>query len=137
MRAFPEWRKAEALLHYQGCSTAWAIHLKIFLIKVWLNYYIVLIMALQQSDSVIHRYTVFFISFSITVYHRIFNIVPMLYSRTLLFQAIHFFFLKIIVLKKYMFIVWLCQLGHTGSLVVVCKLSCLVACGIEPVSPAL
>ena len=35
-----------------------------------------LISAVQQSDSVIHIYTFFFIFFSITVYHRMLNIVP-------------------------------------------------------------
>ena len=34
-----------------------------------------LISAVQHSDSVIHRYTFFFIFFSIMVYHRILNIV--------------------------------------------------------------
>ena len=49
-----------------------------------------LISAEQQSDSVIHIYTFFFIFFSIMVYHRILNIVPCVYSRALLF--IHFLF---------------------------------------------
>ena len=35
-----------------------------------------LISAVQQSDSVIHIYTLFFIFFSIIVYYRILNIVP-------------------------------------------------------------
>ena len=42
-------------------------------IEVQLIYNIVLISAVQQSDSVIHIF--FFISFSIMVYHRILNIV--------------------------------------------------------------
>ena len=46
-------------------------------IEVQLIYNVVLITAIQQSDSVIHIYTVFFkIFFSIMVYHRILNIVP-------------------------------------------------------------
>ena len=51
-----------------------------------------LITAVQESDSVIHLYTFFFIFFSVTVYHRILNIVPVLYSRTFLvfFKYIHF-----------------------------------------------
>ena len=39
-------------------------------------YSVVLISAVQQSDSVIHIYTFFFVFFSIVVYHRILNIVP-------------------------------------------------------------
>ena len=39
-------------------------------------YSVVLISAVQQSDSVIHLYTFFFIFFSIMVYARILNIVP-------------------------------------------------------------
>ena len=38
--------------------------------------YNVLITAVQQSDSVIHKYTFFFIFFSIMVYHRILSIAP-------------------------------------------------------------
>ena len=52
--------------------------LKIYFIEVWLIYNVVLISAVQQSDSVIHIYiyTFFFIFFSMMVYHRILNIVP-------------------------------------------------------------
>ena len=46
-----------------------------FFIDVKLNYNVVLITDIQQSDSVIHIYTFFFIFFSIMVYHRIFNVV--------------------------------------------------------------
>ena len=49
---------------------------KIYFIEVQLIYNVVLISAVQQSDSVIHIYTFFFIFFSIMVYHRILNIVP-------------------------------------------------------------
>ena len=49
---------------------------KIYFIEVQLIYTVVLISAVQQSDSVIHMYTFFFILFSIMVYHRILNIVP-------------------------------------------------------------
>ena len=62
-------------------------------------YNVVWITTVQQSDSVIHThihthikhiyiiyiYMFFFIFFSIMVYQRIMNIVPMLYSRSLLF----------------------------------------------------
>ena len=37
---------------------------------------IVLISTVQQSDSVIHIYTLFFIFFFIMVYHKILNIIP-------------------------------------------------------------
>ena len=46
------------------------------LIEVSLNYSVVLITAVQQTDSVIHIYTFIFIFFSIMVYYRILNIVP-------------------------------------------------------------
>ena len=46
-----------------------------FLIEVWLIYNVVLISAVQQSESVIHIYTFFFIFFSIMVYPRTLNIV--------------------------------------------------------------
>ena len=39
-------------------------------------YNVVLISAVRHSDSVIHIYTLFFIFFSITVSHRMLNIVP-------------------------------------------------------------
>ena len=48
-------------------------------------YNVVLISVVQQSDLVIHVHTFFLIFFSIMVYHRILNIYPVLYSRTLLF----------------------------------------------------
>ena len=46
----------------------------IYFIEVKLIYNVVLISAVQQSDSVIH--ISFFIFFSIMVYHKILNIVP-------------------------------------------------------------
>ena len=46
----------------------------IYFIEVKLIYNVVLISAVQQSDSVIH--TSFFIFFSIMVYHKVLNIVP-------------------------------------------------------------
>ena len=55
-------------------------------IEVWLIYDIELISAVQQSDSAIYIYIFFFIM----AYHRILNIVPLLYSRPLLFiNSIH------------------------------------------------
>ena len=50
--------------------------LYLFIIEVELIYNVVLLSAVQQSDSVIHTYTFIFISFSIMVYHRLLNIVP-------------------------------------------------------------
>ena len=48
-----------------------------FFMEVQLIYNVVLISAVQQSDSVIHIYTFFFkILLSIMVYHSILNIVP-------------------------------------------------------------
>ena len=47
-----------------------------FFIEVQLIYNVVLISAVQQSDSFIHIHAFFFIFFSIMVYHRILNIVP-------------------------------------------------------------
>ena len=56
-----------------------------FLVQEELTYNVVIIPAVQQSDSVIHIYTFFFIFFSIMVYHRKLNIVSCaFYSRTLL-----------------------------------------------------
>ena len=50
-----------------------------------MTYGVVLISAVQQSDSVIHMYTILFhILFQIMVYHRILTIVPCAISRTLL-----------------------------------------------------
>ena len=49
---------------------------KLYFIEVSLVYNVVLISAVQQSDSVILTYTFFFIFFSIMIYHRILNIVP-------------------------------------------------------------
>ena len=54
--------------------------------EVKLIYSVVLISAVQQSDSFIHIYIYsFLIFFSIVVYPRKLDIVPWLYSRTLLF----------------------------------------------------
>ena len=49
---------------------------KFYSIKVKLVYNVVLIPAVQKSDSVIHLYALFFILFSITVSHRTVNVVP-------------------------------------------------------------
>ena len=49
---------------------------KIYFIEGLLIYNVVLISAVQQSDSVIHIYTFFFIFFSIMLYPRVLNIVP-------------------------------------------------------------
>ena len=43
---------------------------------MWLIYSVVLVSDVQQSDSVIRIYTLFFIFFSILVYHRVLNVVP-------------------------------------------------------------
>ena len=43
-----------------------------YFIQVYLIYSVVLISAVQKSDSVTH----FFILFSIMIYHRILNIIP-------------------------------------------------------------
>ena len=49
-------------------------------IEILLNYKVMLVSGVQQSDSVtyiyIHTYIFFFMLFSIMVYHRILNIVP-------------------------------------------------------------
>ena len=45
-------------------------------IEVELIYNVVLVSGVQQSDSLIHIPTFFFVFFAIMVYHRIFNIVP-------------------------------------------------------------
>ena len=45
-------------------------------IEVYLIYNVVLVSAVQQSDSLIHIYIYIFIYFSIMVYQRILNIVP-------------------------------------------------------------
>ena len=50
--------------------------IKNIFIEVWLNYNVVLIAAVEQSDSVAHMYTFFFIFISIMVYQRILNIIP-------------------------------------------------------------
>jgi len=47
-----------------------------FRTRQWLIYNVVFISAVQQSDSVIHMYILFFTFFSIMVSHRILNIVP-------------------------------------------------------------
>ena len=47
-----------------------------FILLKYSWFYNILISAVQQSDSVIHRYTFFFIFFSIMVYPRILNIAP-------------------------------------------------------------
>ena len=52
----------------------------LFFIELWLTYNVVLITSVQESYSVICVcvcvYILFFILFSIMVYHRILNIVP-------------------------------------------------------------
>ena len=58
--------------------------------EVWLIFSVVLIIAVQQSDLVTHTHThtniyKFLSILSIVVYHHILNLVPMLYSTTLLF----------------------------------------------------
>ena len=68
----------------------------VYFIDIQLIYNAVLITAVQQNDTVTHIYvcvyiyiyihTFFFILFSIMVYHRVLNIVSVLYSITLLFS---------------------------------------------------
>ena len=61
----------------RACPLSWLdIFFYINFIEVQLIYNVVLISTIQQSDSVVHIYTFFFIFFSIMVYHRILNIVP-------------------------------------------------------------
>ena len=45
-------------------------------IEAQLTYNFVLIYAIQQNDSIIHVYIIFFILFSIMVFHGIMHIVP-------------------------------------------------------------
>ena len=52
----------------------------LFLVEVHLIYNVVLISAVQQSDSFIHTCTYFFIFFSIMIYHRILNIALLYYT---------------------------------------------------------
>ena len=47
---------------------------EIFLIGVQLIYSVVLVSGVQQSDSVMHVYVFFFVSFSIMVYYKLLNI---------------------------------------------------------------
>ena len=49
---------------------------KIYFMEVQLIYNVVLISAVQQSDSVTHIYIFLFVFFSIMVYHRILSTVP-------------------------------------------------------------
>ena len=69
-----------------------------------------LITTAQQNDSVIHIYTLFFIFFTIMVYHRILNMC--FYSRTLLFihsiySSLQTKFLKrLFVLPRHCFLPW-------------------------------
>ena len=52
-----------------------------FFIEEYLIYSVVLVSVVQQSDSAIHIYVFFFV----IDYYKIVNVVPVLYSRTLLF----------------------------------------------------
>ena len=56
--------------------TIYLLFLKFYLIDIWLIYNVVLISAVQQSDSVMHTYTFFFYILFHMVHHRILNIVP-------------------------------------------------------------
>ena len=47
---------------------------EIFLIGVQLIYSVVLVSGVQQSDSVMHVYVFFFVSFSIMLYYKLLNI---------------------------------------------------------------
>ena len=75
---FQFWREAGNLIFFLFLK-------KNYFIEVELVYNVVLISGVQQSDSVIHICTFFFIFFSVMVHHRILNIVPCAISRTLLF----------------------------------------------------
>lgn len=48
----------------------------IYFIEVWLIYSVVLIPAIQQTDSVMYTSTSFFLFILIMIYHRILNIAP-------------------------------------------------------------
>ena len=72
-----------------------------------------LISAVQQSDSVIHMHTFFFIFFSIMVYHRIFNIVPCAVGPYCL--SIFFFFLINLFIYLFIFGCVGSSLLHVGS----------------------
>ena len=52
------------------------VFIYLYFIDIELIYSVMLISALQQSDSFILIYTFFFAFFSIMAYHRILNIVP-------------------------------------------------------------
>ena len=58
--------------------------------KVYLIYNVVLVSAVQQTDSLIHICILFFAFFSIMFYHRILNRAPCACSRILLFT--HFIY---------------------------------------------
>ena len=75
-----------------GVSQACAFFLfsfYMFLIEVSLIYNVMLISPVQQSVSVIHIYTFLFIFFSVTVYHRILNIVPCALQQDLVVYPSH------------------------------------------------
>ena len=57
----------------------------LLLIEVELIYNVVLASGVQQSDAVLYTYIFFCRFFSITGYYKILNIVPVPYSRSLLF----------------------------------------------------
>ena len=48
----------------------------VFKIEVWLIYNVVLVAGIQQSDSIIYLYIIFFRLFSIIVYYKMLNTVP-------------------------------------------------------------
>ena len=87
-----------------GCG-----HHFFFLIEVQLIYSVVLVSGVQQIDSVLYVYIythiymyvhihiyILFRSFSIMVYYKVLNIVPVLYNRTLLF--IYFIYSSVYIL---------------------------------------
>ena len=60
----------------------------VFLIERELIYSVVLVSTVQQSDSVIHIYTFFLLFFSVMVYPRILNRVPLLSIHSL-YNSLH------------------------------------------------
>ena len=63
-------------LHFSHSDRHEQLYPYFFVINIQLICNVVLVSAVWQSDSVMHKYTFFFTFFSITVYHMILNIVP-------------------------------------------------------------
>ena len=63
--------------------------LQTFIIFLTLTYNVMLVSAVQQNDSVIHMCALFFVFFSIMVYHKILNIVPCVIQPDLVVYPFH------------------------------------------------